>query len=174
MNITQYFPAIAASVYLGLFLVAATSRPWSRQKKLFLVVLISAACWSLSDFLLRSPFFENNKLLLFRLVIITSTLLVVQLYYFCRSFLNLPGGKGVLYGYVMLAISVALCIAGIIPPGVSVTNGQAHSSMDCGQFCGWDLCLSCLSWGSRSARKLKMPSLLRTAIRWAILSWPSW
>lgn len=126
MNIIQIFPAFAAFIYIVLFGVTNLNRPLSRQQKLFLAFLIAAASWSASDFLLRSPFFEQYKLVLFRFVIITSLFWVVQIYYLCRAFLNLGRDFGVYLGYTVLAACVILGFLGIMPPAVTVSVGEVN------------------------------------------------
>ncbi len=122
MNIQHYIPAISAVLYIVLFLVTVLNRPLTRQHKLFLLALVPAAIWSVTDFLLRSPFLPDHKLLLLKLVIISSLFWVVQLYYFCRGFLNQSRNSWVLLGYTLIAITAALCTLNIMPPGVTVEN----------------------------------------------------
>lgn len=116
-------PGVAASVYIILLAVTLLSRPWTKQHRYFHLYISSAFLWSLSDFLLRSHYFEQHNLLLFRIVLITTLLWAVQLYLFSRSFLHLRSGAGAVFGYVSLAIFTALCAAGFIPTGVRLENG---------------------------------------------------
>jgi diguanylate cyclase (GGDEF)-like protein len=126
MNIFQFFPVIAAIVDVGLALVVLINRPRLLQQKVFMSFLLAAACWSFSDFLLRSSFFPEHKLTILRLVIITSVLWAVQFYYFCRLFMNRSKDVGVYIGYSLLGANVILCAAGIVPTGVTVNNWEVH------------------------------------------------
>jgi signal transduction histidine kinase len=126
MNIEHYIPAISAVLYIVLFMVTGLNRPLTRQHKLFLLALVPAAIWSITDFLLRSPFFEDQKLLLLKLVVLSSLFWVVQLYYFCRGFLNQARNIWVLVGYALIAFDTILCVLNIIPPGVTVDDWKVH------------------------------------------------
>jgi signal transduction histidine kinase len=126
MNIQHYIPAISAVLYIVLFLVTVLNRPLTRQHKLFMLALVPAAIWSVTDFLLRSPFFVDQKLLLLKLVILSSLFWVVQLYYFCCGFLNQSRNRWVLTGYVLIAVTAILCFCNIIPPGVNVENWKVY------------------------------------------------
>jgi diguanylate cyclase (GGDEF)-like protein len=126
MAIFHYFPLIAAFVNLGLSLIIIINRARSLQQKMFISFLLASACWSISDFLLRSPIFEEYKLVLLRFVIITSLLWVVQFYYFCRIFMNLSKDAGVYIGYSFLAANIILCSIGLIPSGVTVKVWEVH------------------------------------------------
>ena len=126
MNIYYLIPLITGVIYFPLMMIVIFSRPWSRQQKFFLFYLISVCLWSLSDFLLRSPFFMDDKISLFRLVIISSLAWVVQLYGFIRAFMKLPAGPVFKLGNLALFIFAVLCIVGIIPPSITVTNGEVN------------------------------------------------
>jgi diguanylate cyclase (GGDEF)-like protein len=123
MYIYQYVPAVAALIYISLLFVVIFSRPWSRQHKFFMIYLVASILWSLSDFVMRSPYFENQKLFFFRLVTTFTLLWGTQLFYFVRSFFHLPGGFGVKFGYSATALFALLCAIGLIPPGVNLEGG---------------------------------------------------
>lgn len=118
MAIHYLIPLIATLIYVSLFLVVIINRPWQKQHKLFVLYLAAAALWGFSNFLLLSNFLIEYKLLLFRLVIVSSMWWVVQLYHFARSFLHLPGGFGVWFGYVSLALLTILAVLGYAPPNI--------------------------------------------------------
>src|SRR3990170_370047 len=92
-------PLLSAVIYITVLLVVIANRSWQKEHKLFVIYLAAAALWSFDDFLLRSDFFAGHKLLLFRIVIWSSMWWTVQLYYFVRSFLRLPDGWGIKFGY---------------------------------------------------------------------------
>ncbi len=127
MNVLHYIPAISAFIYIVLFVITASNRPLTRNHRLFLFMLVPATCWSVSDFLMRSPFFNDYKLLLLRLVVITSLCWVIQFYIFLRAFLNAPRDIGVYLGYAMLGVTTVLCIVGAIPLGIVVDNWEARA-----------------------------------------------
>ncbi len=119
-------PLIVTVLYLTLLLITLFTRPKQRQQKLFAVYLSAAALWSLSDFLLRSAFLMDYKLLLFRFVLFFSLAWVVQLYFFTRSFLDLPAGLGVRLGYGALGLFTVFLITGYAPPEVAFSGGHVE------------------------------------------------
>lgn len=118
MAIHYLIPLIATLIYVSLFLVVIINRPWQKQHKLFVLYLAAATLWAFSNFLLLSNFLIEYKLLLFRLVIVSSVWMAVQLYYFARSFLHLPGGLGIRLGYASLALLTILAVLGYAPPSI--------------------------------------------------------
>ena len=123
MAIHYLIPLIATLVYVSLFLVVIINRPWQKQHKLFVLYLAAATLWGFSNFLLFSNFLIEYKLLLFRLVIVSSMWWAVQLYHFARSFLHLSGGFGVWFGYASLALLTTLAILGYAPPNIILEGG---------------------------------------------------
>ena len=126
MDIQYLIPLVAAVIYISLFLVIIVNRPWQKQHKLFIMYLVAATLWSFSTFLLRSNFFMEDKLLLFRVVIWTSMWWVVQLVYFARSFLHLPAGWGIRFGYASLVIFGTLAGLGYIPSSITFDGGTVN------------------------------------------------
>ncbi len=126
MEIQWLVPLIAAIIYISLLIVIVLNRSWQKQQGLFVAYLSAATLWAFSDFLLRSDFFIDYKLLLFRVVICSSVLWGVQIYYFSRSFLNLSGGGGIWFGYFWLLAFGTLAALGMIPPGIAYDNGTVH------------------------------------------------
>ena len=116
-------PLVVSGIFVILLLVTIANRPWNRPQKLFILYLIASAIWSGSDFLLRSNLFLDYKLLVFRIVILSSLWWAVQLFYFARAFLDLPGGHGLLFGYAALALFIALVFLGYAPPGIKFEQG---------------------------------------------------
>ena len=116
-------PLIATLIYVSLFLVVIVNRPWQKQHKLFVLYLAAATLWGFSNFLLLSNFLIEYKLLLFRLVIVSSMWMAVQLYYFAMSFLHLPGGLGIRFGYASLALLTTLAVLGYAPPSIILEGG---------------------------------------------------
>jgi len=126
MNIHSLIPLFAAAIYISLFLVIIVNRPWQKQHKLFVAYLAAATVWSFSTFILRSDFFMEYKLLLFRLVTIFSLWWGVQLYYFAMSFLQRPGGLGIRFGYASLVVFGTLAVMGYIPSSITFSDGVVN------------------------------------------------
>lgn len=134
-------PLIATLIYVSLFMVVIINRPWQKQHKLFVLYLAAAALWGFSNFLLLSNFLIEYKLFLFRLVIVSSMWMAVQLYYFAMSFLHLPGGLGVRFGYASLALLTTLAVLGYAPPSIILEGGTFV-----GPSYGWWFILYVASW----------------------------
>jgi len=117
-------PLLAAAIYLTVLFVVVANRTWQKEHKLFVIYLVAAFVWSFDDFLLRSPFLEGQKLLLFRIVVFATLWWVAQLYHFVRTFLHLPGGWGTKFGYASLAAFSAVVILGYAPRSITYSNGS--------------------------------------------------
>ena len=124
MEIHSLIPLLAAIIYTPLFVVLIVNRPWQKQHKLFIIYLVAATCLSISEFLLLSDFLIEYKLQIFKAVICSSVWMGAQLYHFARTFLRLPAGFGVRFGYFSLLLIVTLAILGIAPPSIIVEEGR--------------------------------------------------
>ena len=123
MDIHYLVPLLAAIIYILLFLVIIANRLWQKQHKLLAWYLVAAMLWSFSTFLLRSDFFTEYNLLLFRVVLFASLWWIVQLYYFSKSFLHQPGGRGLWFGYASLVVFGTLAAIGYVPSSVTFSDG---------------------------------------------------
>ncbi len=119
MDIRYLVPLLAAVIYISLFIVIIVNRLWQKQHKLLAWYLVAAMLWSFSNFLLRSDFFKEYNLLLFRVVLFASLWWIVQLYYFSKSFLHQPGGRGLWFGYASLVVFGTLAAIGYVPSSVT-------------------------------------------------------
>jgi diguanylate cyclase (GGDEF)-like protein len=124
MSIHSIVPLIAAITYILLFFVIVFNRAWERQHKLMACYLIAASTWTFSAFLLRSDFFLDYKLVLFKIVTCASMWWAIQMYYFAREFMNLPGGWGIRLGYTSLGLFIIFAIFGLAPSGITFNDGQ--------------------------------------------------
>ncbi len=126
MGVNSLVPLAAAIIYIILLVVIILDHRWQKQQRFFALYLVAAMLWSFSTFLLRSDLLMEHKLLLFRVVILASVWWIVQLYYFVRGFLNLPGGLWIWFGYGSLATcSVGLQTVSGAWPGVSIFSNEA-------------------------------------------------
>ncbi len=125
MNIPALIPLIAAIAYIPLFAILLANRPWQSQQKLFLLFLIPATLWSLSDVFFRSDFFMPDKLPLVRLVLVCASWMMIQYHYFLRSFYQ-PRGIRIPLAYGVLAGFIVLIALGYIPENMEPTAGGMH------------------------------------------------
>jgi len=119
-----WVPLAATLVYVLLFLVIVFNRRWPKQNRLFAVYLLAAIIWTFTTFLLRSSLFLDHKLLLFSISAFASMWWVVQLYHFSRTFINLPAGFGLWFGYASLATFGIMAALGQAPPAVTFSSGN--------------------------------------------------
>ena len=120
MNVHSLIPLVATIAYIPLFVILLSNRPWQLRHKLFLLFLIPAILWSLSDIFFRSDFFMPYKLLLVRVVICISIWMLIQLHYFIYSFYQSDRIK-IPLAYLLPIATVALAALGYIPQSVEVT-----------------------------------------------------
>lgn len=124
MGVNSFIALAATIAYFCLLSVIVINRRWQRQPKLLAWYLVAASCWTLSSFFLfHNNLFIEYKLLLFRMVTFTSLWWAVQLYYFVRSFLRLPGGWAIRFGYTSLVVFGAIAAMGYAPPGITSIDG---------------------------------------------------
>jgi hypothetical protein len=92
MNTHVLIPLIAAIAYVPLFVILLANRPWQRRQRFFVLFLVAALFWSISDIFARSDFFLGSKLLLSQIVMFIGLWMMVQYHYFLRSFYETRAG----------------------------------------------------------------------------------
>jgi diguanylate cyclase (GGDEF)-like protein/putative nucleotidyltransferase with HDIG domain len=125
MNAHSLIPLIATIAYIPLFVILLSNQPWQRRHRLFLLFLIPAILWSLSDIFFRSDFLIPYKLLLVRVVICISIWMLIQLHYFVCSFYQSERIK-IPLAYLLPIATVALAALGYIPQSVEVTASSIN------------------------------------------------
>ncbi|MDH5364120.1 MAG: hypothetical protein OEW82_02980, partial [Dehalococcoidia bacterium] len=126
MNIYVLFPLIAVVAYIPLLVITIGTRPWQRQHKLFVLFLIGAIGWSLSDFFCRSNFWPQYSHLLGAAIIIMVTWMAVQLHCFMSSFFAPGQGRWLPFAYGSLAVVIALALLGYIPEDMVVSGDKVY------------------------------------------------
>jgi len=120
MNTSTLIPLIAALAYIPLLVILLSNEPRQRQQKFFLLFLIAALLWSISEIFARSYFFLQSKLLLSQIVMFIGLWMMVQYHYFLRSLYETRRLKvPLLYG--VLAAFIALAMLGYIPRSIDFT-----------------------------------------------------
>ncbi len=127
MNIQAWIPLAATVAFIPLFIVLIFNRPWQSQHKLLFWYLLAAMLWSFVDFLFRSDFLLEYKLLLLKIVILLAFCMAVQLIAVVRYFSKSQLFKFPLI-YVFVLIVAALELLGISPKGIDIANGSIHVS----------------------------------------------
>ncbi|HUU08402.1 MAG TPA: diguanylate cyclase [Dehalococcoidales bacterium] len=124
MNIYTLFPLIATVAYIPLLITTISSRPWQRRHRLFVLFLISAMMWSLTDVFLRSNVFPEHSLLLLKLLLVMITWMGVQFHCFTTSFFAPGEGRWLPFAYASLAVVIALVALGYVGDAVVPANGD--------------------------------------------------
>jgi diguanylate cyclase (GGDEF)-like protein len=86
MNAQILIPLIATIVYIPLFVILLSNRPWQQRHRLFLLFLIPAVLWSFTTFLSMKGSFTQSTKLDVSIVICIAILMLVQFHYLVRSF----------------------------------------------------------------------------------------
>jgi diguanylate cyclase (GGDEF)-like protein/putative nucleotidyltransferase with HDIG domain len=110
MNGPVLIPLIATIVYVPLFVILLSSRPWQQRHRLFLLFLVPAVLWSLTTFLgmffaTRSSPYQQE--LIVRIVICIAMLTLVQFHYLVHSFCQSDRTSSPL-AYVFIAVTIVL------------------------------------------------------------------
>jgi len=126
MNIYALFPLVATLAYIALIITTLSSRPWRRQHELFILFLVPALMWSLTDVFLRTNLFPQHNLLLFKVIMITFPWMCVQLHCFTSSFFAPGQGRWLPFVYSSLAVVIALVLAGYITEGITASGGKLY------------------------------------------------
>ena len=122
MNIQALISLAVVVAYIPLFVILISNRPWQRQHKLFLMVLIPTMLWGLSNFLLRGGFFMDVQLLLFELVLCFFVWAAVQFHYFLAFFYQ-PRGSRFPLVYILLAATITVTLLGYFVENISFIDG---------------------------------------------------
>ena len=117
MNVHVLIPLIATIAYIPLFVILLSNRPWQRRHKLFLLFLIPAILWSLSDIFFRSSFLMPYKDYLVKIGICISIWMFIQLHYFISSFYQSERIK-IPLAYVFVMATIVLAALDKIPQGI--------------------------------------------------------
>ncbi|MCX6004604.1 MAG: diguanylate cyclase [Chloroflexi bacterium] len=123
MNVHSLIPLLATLAYIPVFILLIANRPWQRQKKIFSLFLAATMLWSFGDFLFRSDYLINEKILLAKIVLCIVTLAIAQLHYFLRTFYE-TSKPGFSTAYLFMSFAIVLIIF-FVPEGVKVTNNVA-------------------------------------------------
>jgi len=126
MNIYALFPLIATITYIPLLGTTISSRPWQSRHKLFLLFLIAAMSWSLTDVFLRSNLFPQLNYFLLQVILVTFAWTAVQLHCFTSSFFARGQGRWLAFAYASLAAIIALVLLRYIPEGVTVSGDKLY------------------------------------------------
>ena len=126
MNIYALFPLVAVIAYIPLLITTISSRPWQSRHKLFILFLVAAMTWSLTDIFLRSNSFPEYNNFLLKLILITYTLTSVQFYCFASSFFAPGEGRWLPLAYASLVIVIVLVLMGYVAEGVTTEGDKLY------------------------------------------------
>lgn len=118
MNIYAFIPLVATIAYVPLLLTTIMARPWRRQHKLFLLLLIAASFWSLVDYIFRSNLFPGAADLLIRVIICLFSWMAIQFHFFSSSFFPADKSRWLPLAYGSLALNIVLAALKLMPQGL--------------------------------------------------------
>jgi diguanylate cyclase (GGDEF)-like protein len=123
MNIYSILPLIATVAFIPLLIIVLSNKPWGKQHLIFSLYLTADIIWSFSSFLMRSDYFIEYKVIIFRVVVCSLIWLVVQWFYFVHYFIHKSAGWGTYLGYACLITVIIGSVLGYIPQGLTTTDG---------------------------------------------------
>jgi len=118
MNVQALISLAVVIAYIPLFVILLYNRPWQRQHKLFILMLVATILWGLSNFLFRSDLLMQDRLFLFKIVMCCFAWAAVQFHYFLVFFYQ-PKGFGFPYAYVLLAAIIVATLLGYLAEDVA-------------------------------------------------------
>ncbi|MBI2832049.1 MAG: diguanylate cyclase [Chloroflexi bacterium] len=131
MNVYALFPLVAAIAFMPLLVTTIATRPRKRQHKLFIMLLIPAMLWSLTDFFFRGNFFPQHSLLLAKLIVVLFAWMAVQFHCFSSSFYSPRESRWLPFAYATLAMAITIVALGYFPRGVIAKD--VHIYIDWGR-----------------------------------------
>jgi diguanylate cyclase (GGDEF)-like protein/putative nucleotidyltransferase with HDIG domain len=134
MNAYALIALLATIPYLPLLVMTLTSRPWQKRHKLFILLLVPAIIFGVTDVLLRGNFFPPYNTLLLQIIFVVYVWLATQFYVFISSFFAPGEGRWLPVAYVSLAATIVLVLVGYIPGGVIVSGDKPY--LDYGSWIG--------------------------------------
>src|SRR4030042_3573620 len=108
MNVYAIAPLIAAIAYIPILVTTISSRPWQRRHQLFLLFLIPAMLWNLSDFFFRGNILPDYHIIIWEITFLLFPLMAVQFHCFTSSFFSTGNGRWLPFAYGSLAGMVIL------------------------------------------------------------------
>lgn len=122
MNSHAFIPLAATVAFIPLLAATLLHRPWQRQQGYFILYLVPAVLWSLSDFLLRSDLLELDQPVLVKVIIGMAFWMVIQFHYILSYYHGQVGRFPV--ALLPLLVVVLLAILGWVPESTGVTDGR--------------------------------------------------
>lgn len=126
MSIYAFFPLVAVILYIPLLITTIGSRPLQRRHELFILFLVSAITWALTDVFLRGNLFPPLNDILLKVIIITYAWTAVQYHCFVSSFYAPGQGRWLPFAYGSLAAIVVVVLLGYLPKGVTVQGDMLY------------------------------------------------
>lgn len=126
MNIYAFIPLLATIAYIPLLVITASVRPWRKKHLLFLLFLIAAMAWSLTDYISRSNFFPQNSEVFIRIPLFLFSAMAIQFHVFTSSFFQADRGRWLIFAYGSLLVIGILYLISFIPHDFTRIDGLAY------------------------------------------------
>jgi len=104
-------PVLSCVAYFVLIHLTLRHRPLRKVHKTFLLYIVGVSLWAFLSFIISAKYFPGISGLLSELMLISGVYTVVAYYHFLRSFMNKPGGIGVVLGYTGVLALVPLIVS---------------------------------------------------------------
>ncbi len=127
MNIYSVIPLITALAFIPLFAILLGNRPWEKRHRLLLLYLIPVILWSLVDFLFRSDFLMEHKLLLVKLTLWIGLWSAIQFMFIIRAFSGVRFIKIPII-YILLIVTAILEVLDYVPKSIEISADSIHVS----------------------------------------------
>src|SRR5512136_1344994 len=122
MNSNALIPLAATIAYVPLLLVSLLHRPWQKQQGYFVLYLIPAMLWSLSDFFLRSDLLHINQTVLVKVIICMGFWMVIQFHYILSSYHG--KSRRIPFAFLPLLALIVLAALDVVPHDINITEGK--------------------------------------------------
>jgi diguanylate cyclase (GGDEF)-like protein/putative nucleotidyltransferase with HDIG domain len=109
---------------MPLLLTTVGSRPWQKRHALFILFIIPAMIWSLTDYVFRSNYFPNLNLVLLQIIMVSFPLMAVQLHVFSSTFFGPGRGRWLVFAYSSIVIIIALVFHGDVIKNINVVDNK--------------------------------------------------
>ncbi len=122
MESHMIIPLLATAVYIVPLAVLLITRPWPKQGLLFLLYLIPAMLYSLTDFLFRADVFPGHETLAVKVIICLAILMVIQFHFILRSYATSRVDRTASLAYLILLATIILSAVDLLPRQVDTTS----------------------------------------------------
>ena len=123
MNIDIFISLVTCVAYIPLLASTVSTWPWSHRHRLFILFLLPAVCYSISDYIFHGNFFPQSSTLLIKISSIILIWAAVQLHCFTSSYFPEDKKRWLIFAYGLLILIIVLILVNYLPESY-VTIGE--------------------------------------------------